>query len=242
VLGNTVFTMNVDEAQISKTVYDPNMIMPAHAHAVPYVSFVVDGRYTEHREDVPQQLHRKMLVYHPAGEVHADCVHESSAATINVEFNGGDWPLAFFCAQGPAVDALADELLAALHGSGSDLNCATAAIGAFLRRRSAPPPPPERMISAREALASRGVAQVAAGLGIHRVQLHRAYKRSYGESPRADVTKRRLGSAARLLVGSAVSLATVAAECGYYDQSHFCRQFKALTGLSPSRYRAAFAR
>jgi len=98
------------------------------------------------------------------------------------------------------------------------------------------------MISAREALASRGVAQVAAGLGIHRVQLHRAYKRSYGESPRADVTKRRLGSAARLLVGSAVSLATVAAECGYYDQSHFCRQFKALTGLSPSRYRAAFAR
>jgi AraC-like DNA-binding protein len=240
VLGETVFTRSVDEALISKTIYDPHMVMAAHAHGVPYVSFVVGGRYTEHRQDVPRQLVRKMLVYHPAGEVHADCVHECSMETVNVEYHGGDWPRDFFCAQGPTVDALTDALLAALHESGSDLRCATAAIGGFLRGRSALPPP-ERMISAREALAQRRVAAVASDLGVHRVQLHRAFKRAYGESPRGDVTKRRLGTASRLLVESAAPIATVAAECGFYDQSHFCRQFKALTGLSPSRYRAAFA-
>jgi AraC family transcriptional regulator len=240
VLGETVFTRSVDEALISKTIYDPHMVMAAHAHGVPYVSLVVGGRYTEHREDAPRQLVRKMLVYHPAGEVHADCVHESSMETVNVEYHGGDWPREFFCAQGPTIDALTDALLAALHESGSDLRCATARIGAFLRGRDEAAPP-ERMVAARDALASRRVADVASDLGIHRVQLHRAFKRAYGESPRGDVSKRRLGVAATLLVESKAPIAAVAAECGFYDQSHFCRQFKALTGLSPSRYRTAFS-
>jgi AraC-like DNA-binding protein len=30
----------------------------------------------------------------------------------------------------------------------------------------------------------------------------------------------------------------IAAECGFYDQATFCRQFRAATGLTPGQYRA----
>ena len=33
-----------------------------------------------------------------------------------------------------------------------------------------------------------------------------------------------------------VDWARVAASCGYYDQSHFVKEFKAFSGMNPSRY------
>ncbi len=105
-LGDSVFTLHLGDVTVSKTAYAPHMVMPAHAHDLPYVSFVVDGRYTEHRAGLPCQLHRDMLVFHPAGEVHADCVHDVSMATINVEFHRADAPGEFLYAKGATVDAL----------------------------------------------------------------------------------------------------------------------------------------
>ena len=37
-------------------------------------------------------------------------------------------------------------------------------------------------------------------------------------------------------VGQQVSWSAVAADCGYFDQSHFIHDFKSFTGLSPSKY------
>ena len=35
------------------------------------------------------------------------------------------------------------------------------------------------------------------------------------------------------------SMADIAAECGFFDQSHFARTFKAAEGVPPRRYRRA---
>lgn len=244
-LGETIFSLQLGDVTLSKTVYEPGMVMGAHVHQLPYVSLVVAGRYTKHRRDAPCQLRRDMLVFHPAGEEHADCVHDVPLATVNIEYRSRRLPGDFLCAQGPDVDALTHRLLSALDEAQPNLIASIAAIDAFLWRRSVRNEPSARMLLARNALAQRdqrhSVAAIARDLEMHRVVLHRTFKATYGDSLRADAAKRRFAAAAMLLTTSSAAIAEIAAECGYYDQSHFCRQFKRWTGLSPSRYRLVFA-
>ncbi len=244
-LGETIFSLKVGDVTLSKTIYEPGMLMGAHVHQLPYVSLVVEGRYTEHRHDAPVQLHRDMLVFHPAGEEHADCVHDVSMATVNIEYRSRRLPARFLYAKGPDVDVLTHRLLSALDAPHRNVTASIAAIDAFLLSRAPRCEPSPQMLVARSALAERdrrrSVAAIAHELDMHRAVLHRTFKATYGESLRTNAAKRRLGAAAMLLTTSSAVIAEIAAECGYYDQSHFCRQFKRWTGMSPSRYRRAFA-
>lgn len=80
-----------------------------------------------------------------------------------------------------------------------------------------------------------------AGLSI--AQLERMCKRIFRLSPRQMLHKARLDAASRLLSApAAIPITEIALHCGYTDHSAFSRQFKALTGLSPSAYRAREAR
>jgi AraC family transcriptional regulator len=244
VLGKTLFSQELGGVAISSTTYEPGMLMEAHAHERAYVSFVIEGRYTEHSREAPRHLHRSMLVFHPAGEVHADCVHDQSMTTLNIEYRSDDFPHGFFAAAGSEVDALERRFSAALPASGPALRDAIASIEAFVQARAQRGIPSEQMLRARKTLHEsarpRPVTALASELGMHRVALHRAFKRAYGASLRNDAAGSRLAAAAKLLTASNESLAGIAVSCGYFDQSHFCRQFKRYTGMAPSAYRNAF--
>jgi AraC-like DNA-binding protein len=73
-----------------------------------------------------------------------------------------------------------------------------------------------------------------AGLSV--AQLERHCKRIFQLTPRQMIHKARLGAASQLLAGD-LPITDIALQCGYTDHSAFSRQFKALTGLSPTRYR-----
>ncbi|WP_296255479.1 MULTISPECIES: AraC family transcriptional regulator [unclassified Pseudomonas] len=73
-----------------------------------------------------------------------------------------------------------------------------------------------------------------AGLSI--AQLERHCKRIFQLTPRQMIHKARLGEASRLLRED-LSITDVALRCGYTDHSAFSRQFRSLTGVSPSVYR-----
>jgi AraC family transcriptional regulator len=244
VLGKTLYRRQLDRVTISETTYEPGMLMEAHVHDYAYVSFVTEGRYTEHSCEAPRHLHRSMLVFHPAGENHADCIHDQTMTTLNVEYLADDLPQKFFAAEGSEVDALAHRFLGAVPASGRALCDAIAAIGAFVRIRAHRGGLSEPMVQARKALLESvrpaRVTALASQLGMHRVALHRAFKRAYGESLRNDAARYRLAAAAKLLTASGESIAGIAASCGYFDQSHFCRQFKRFAGMAPSAYRKAF--
>lgn len=66
---------------------------------------------------------------------------------------------------------------------------------------------------------------------------HNVYNALYGCSPHSDLINARIRAARNALAYSGKSIATIAEELGYNNSSHFSRQFRAQTGMSPSAYR-----
>lgn len=78
-----------------------------------------------------------------------------------------------------------------------------------------------------------GLAEVA---GLSRAHLIRAFRREYFITPHAFQTDLRVRQARRLLRGGA-SPSETALECGFADQAHLTRHFKARIGVTPAAYR-----
>ncbi len=70
---------------------------------------------------------------------------------------------------------------------------------------------------------------------LDRFSLARAFRRSFGSAPHRYLVARRV-SAARSLIAGGTPLAEVAGACGFVDQSHLNRHFKAHFGMTPGRY------
>ena len=81
------------------------------------------------------------------------------------------------------------------------------------------------------------LAELTAIAGLSVAQLERHCKRIFQLTPRQMIHKARLEEASRLLLHDDLPITEIALRCGYTDHSAFSRQFRALTGLSPSQYR-----
>lgn len=66
---------------------------------------------------------------------------------------------------------------------------------------------------------------------------HAVYTVLYGCSPHTDLINARIRTACNALTYSGKPIAVIAEELGYNNPSHFSRQFRAQTGMSPSTYR-----
>lgn len=67
-------------------------------------------------------------------------------------------------------------------------------------------------------------------------QLERLFRQYVGPSVKTFSRILRVNRAMRYMSSFNCSLTTIAVDSGYYDQSHFVRDFKALCGISPTAY------
>ncbi len=81
--------------------------------------------------------------------------------------------------------------------------------------------------------------QIAATHRINPYTLLRKFKAGTGITPHAFRLNRRIDLAKKLL-RTGLDPATVALECGFFDQSHFHRHFKAMTTVTPKEYQVNF--
>ncbi len=104
---------------------------------------------------------------------------------------------------------------------------------------------PEVGLAWRELLRSRGrvpVSRLAAAAGWSERHLRSRFLAETGLTPKAAARVIRFDRARRLMqrrwAGGELVLARLAADCGYYDQAHLAREFRALAGCAPSTWLA----
>jgi AraC family transcriptional regulator len=80
------------------------------------------------------------------------------------------------------------------------------------------------------------LADLAAVARLSEFHFARQFKKATGLSPHQFVIHQRIERAKRLIMARQFSLAQVAAQVGFCDQSHFTRHFKRVVGVTPGRF------
>lgn len=236
--------------------HPPHQRIDAHAHDWPVITFYRIGNYreeTEHSDGVV--LDGPSVVFHPAGAAHADRIGDAGLETAALSFDprwlGADARRAL-----PANSMWltgAEQIRAARHffrtcgAPAPDDDAVRDAAARFVlnafsgaEQRVVPPPPwVDRVHAAFEADTS--TADVARALVLHPAWVARAYRAWRGEGVAETARRRRVERAVLMLRSEKNPLADIAAACGFCDQSHMNRAFRAVLGRTPLRVRGEAA-
>jgi AraC family transcriptional regulator len=198
-------------------------------------------------------------VYHPPGMDHRDEVGASGVTLLTLEFKSELFDAMDFAAVNlrPIIDLSgrrpAWELMDLYHRISShpandlDIESRAVALAFSIVKFSAREPRDMRSLQrAREYVHAHysenlTLAQVARAAGVHPVYLGQIFRQEFGETLGEYLNRIRVRAAAGLLANSDLPLSAVALDLGFYDQSHFNRVFRQLTGATPGMFRAEYA-
>lgn len=82
------------------------------------------------------------------------------------------------------------------------------------------------------------LADIAELVGVSQYYFCHLFKQSFGITPHQYLIQQRIEQAKLLLPNRELSLAEIAQECGFTDQSHFTKHFKRLVGITPKAMRS----
>lgn len=92
-------------------------------------------------------------------------------------------------------------------------------------------------LMSRDLGAGVSAEELASVCGLSRSYFIRAFKVSMGTPPHRWLVRQRIRRAEELLQGTDESISFIAASCGFADQSHLTRTFRASRGSSPAAWR-----
>jgi AraC family transcriptional regulator len=258
--GTILKNSSVAGLTLTETAYAPNLSLPGHSHQSSYFCFVLRGGFTETYGKRSRDCGSSTLIFHPAGETHADCFHVASRC-FNIQMNH-EWfervrqhsnlinaPADFSDAR---LSSLATRLyretcefdnLSSLAIEGLTLEILAESSRLCLTKSESRPP--RWLRQTREILDERfdeslTLVAISETVGVHPVHLAREFRRFYRLTVGEYVRKQRIKIACQKISATDAPLSQIALAVGFFDQSHFARTLKKFTGMTPSEYRAAF--
>lgn len=238
-----------------EVVYPDHYDMPAHEHDIDCFVLVVEGTLAGSVGIEHFDARGASLLFMPARRPHAN-VSRGDVRTFDVVLTrDASDEYADFLPRGakPLQTGIAVSLAMRMHhelqqcdrASSLILTGLTAELLGRLSRASLDAPRrPRWMATVLDYLHAHDHASledVAAAAGVHPAHLTRAFRTHAGCTVGEYSRRLRLDRACTAMVRGEESLAAIAVDAGFSDQSHFSRAFKTYTGLTPGQYRAQFS-
>lgn len=258
--GQTLQTRDLPGYSLAETVYPAAWKMPRHEHEAAYFSLVLQGGYDESYGAKTRSCQPASLVFHPPGENHAVVFHQERVRIFRVQVKPSlltrirecttllDSPAAFD--GGPPAqlatrlyhETQARDAVAPLAIEALVLEVLTAA--ARQQETTTDTRLPHWLARSRELLHEHchnelTLSEVATRVGVHPVYLARVFRQHFHCSVGEYVRRLRIERACQQMAETDAALVDIAHAVGFYDQSHFTRTFKRMTGMTPAEFRAA---
>jgi AraC family transcriptional regulator len=254
-------TVELEGYALTETFRHSFLKLPKHFHAHTNICFALNGTFRETIGKAPRVCGPLDLIIRPAGEPHSNEYGREDVRCLIIEvkpqrlamirqvsevldrvvhIRGGSMPAVAMriyqefqimdSASPLSIEALTLEMLAL-----------TARLGLKGQLSSAP----RWLHHAREILHEQfsqqlslsGVAEI---VGVHPAHLAKMFRKHFQCTVGEYIRRLRLERAASELTDSAKPLAEIALTAGFYDQSHFTREFKRHNGMTPTDFRRVF--
>jgi AraC family transcriptional regulator len=257
-LGRSLRTTTVGDLTLTNVRYTRGAAR--HHHQRAYFSLIRRGEYDETFGRRTRVCRPGLLVFHPAGESHAQVLRTEAVAAVNLEI-GPDWlqhmvdaglPIdqSLECEHPDVIDAV-ERLTGDAAARGGSALIVEGLAADFVARLARTPARGEQAMPrwvrdvrdrvAAEAARPPRLSALAVDAGVHPLYLAQAFRRFAGCSLGEYARRHRLEHARRLVAAGHLPLVEIASEAGFADQSHFTRTFKRFTGLTPRQYRTFLA-
>lgn len=228
--------------------------VPRHEHELAYVTIVLDGDYLEGDRGRLDEMPPFTAAFNPAGVKHSTVIGPAGASFFTIEFRDAVvrelglhlpdattldrgagpvlWPgLRLYSAfKTQNEDSLAFEAcILELLGAIGACERPGREVPRWFRRVK------ERLCEGfREPLRMSCLAKEA---GVHPVHLARVFRKFEKQTPGEYQQRLQVRAACKRLCNPEWSLAAIAVECGFADQSHMTRIFRRMLGITPARFR-----
>ncbi len=253
-LGVNNRSYDADSIVVSETQYHRKVFEGWHSHANYHITFVVSGGNREQRKTEEFDAGPGEILFYRPGESHRNRNTLHPSKNINLEINDVffakyQWSVpAFGSRQWNRADAKLFLLKIYKECRTNDAQ-STASIHALtLALLSSPldekmfvniPPWVNRL---REIINDRWnetvtLTELSASLSVHPVTISKNFPKYFACTLGEYARKVKIEKAINLIGQSHGSLADIAYQCGFADQSHFIRAFKTATGLLPGEFK-----
>jgi AraC family transcriptional regulator len=245
--------------RLTEVEYAPAERLSAHSHDCVTVTVVATGSFTEQADSQTFVCRESSVLYKPAQKLHENeygvagaCCLVFALAPSFAELLGDDLPDdQVVHVPGSAVEVLVRQIIREAR-AGDPVAWGMALKGLLLEIlasvcRHAPleyePSGPWWLSAVLDILQERfrdpiRITDIADAVKVHPSHLARVFREHLGVGPSAYIRRLRAQWAEQHVARSARSLAQIAREAGFADQSHFTRVFKEEIGITPARLRA----
>jgi AraC family transcriptional regulator len=260
--GTGLRARTMDGFSLTEAVYAPHCTLPAHDHRFPSWTYVAAGSFDEAFSTGTEHCSAGSVLSKPSDARHSNRYGTAGATCLLIEL--ADITMISEDRAAPlfrrtmqfdrgAVSRIAWSLMREFRkwDAGSTiavqsllLDLALAMFAMLIRPRRRSRGDTGWLSRARERLVAEfrtppSINALAADAGVHAVYLCQAFRQAFGLSPGEFVRWQRIEWARQALRTTGTPLVTIALAAGFSDQSHFTRQFRAHTGVTPAQFRAA---
>lgn len=255
--GESLQRQKVSAFTLSERYYSPFFKTPSHAHEKALFCLVVNGSYTETYGNRSLLCAPSNFLFHAGDFPHAEHYHKNGGhsfiieiekdwlikirdqvdfPSFSIDFKNGNLPQlgAKLYQEFRRFDALSPMII-----EGVMLEIAGETARQTFEKKSSSPlwlKKVETLLQARfnETLSLNEIAEFVNVHPVHLAQSFRKYRQTTIGNYLREI---RLENACQQLTKTKKSLAEIALENGFSDQSHFSRLFKQKFGITPSKYR-----